>query len=245
MALTATATQCSRDHIITTLKMESPHIVSVVPHKLNITYHVEKFTSLDQCMLPVIMDIEKNRVATDKVIIFCQKRELCSHIYLHMKSCLGSHFTDPVGAPCVSAFRIVDCYTGATEDSVKEHIVRSFTLPGSRLRVVIATIAFGMGLDCPNVRKIIHIEAPEDVESYLQQTGRAGRDGWSCLAILYHGKGLSRHVDKDMLSYCHNNLVCRRKVLMNLFQENNETPSVQASYICCDICTTIATNTPS
>ena len=52
--------------------------------------------------------------------------------------------------------------------------MHSFTLPGSRLRVVIATIAFGMGLDCPNVRKIIHIGAPEDVESYLQQTGRAG-----------------------------------------------------------------------
>ena len=48
-----------------------------------------------------------------------------------MKSCLGSHFTDPVGTPCVSAFRIVDCYTGATEDSVKEHIVHLFTLPGS------------------------------------------------------------------------------------------------------------------
>ena len=102
-----------------------------------------------------------------------------------------------------------------------------------------------MGLDCPNVRKIIHIGAPENVESYLQQTGRAGKDGRSCLAILYHGKGSSGHVDKDMQSYCHNNLVCRRKVLMNLFQENNETPSVQASYICCDICTFIAIDTPS
>ena len=53
------------------------------------------------------------------------------------------------------------------------------------LRVVIATIAFGMGLDCPNVRRIIHWGPSNDVEAYIQETGRAGRDGESAEALLY------------------------------------------------------------
>ena len=78
------------------------------------------------------------------------------------------------------ASELIDCYTGATEDGIKEHIVHSFTTPNSPLRIVIATVAFGMGLNCPDVRKIIHIGSPEDVECYLQQTGRAGWDGKDC-----------------------------------------------------------------
>ena len=70
--------------------------------------------------------------------------------------------------------------------SIKEHIVHSFTTPNSPLRIVITTVAFGMGLDCPDVRKIIHIGSPEDIECYFQQTGRAGKD---CSAVLFHGKG--------------------------------------------------------
>ena len=56
----------------------------------------------------------------------------------------------------------------------------------SCLRVVIATVAFGMGLDSPNIRRIIHWGAPADTESYIQETGRAGRDGEQSLAKLYY-----------------------------------------------------------
>ena len=50
--------------------------------------------------------------------------------------------------------------------------------------MVIATVAFGLGVDCPDVREIIHVGMPEDVESYIQETGRAGRNGHPALAIL-------------------------------------------------------------
>ena len=53
----------------------------------------------------------------------------------------------------------------------------------SHLRIVVATIAFGMGLNCPNVRRIIHWDPPGDIESYLQETGRAGKDAE---AIMYY-----------------------------------------------------------
>ena len=55
----------------------------------------------------------------------------------------------------------------------------------SCLRVVIATVAFGMGIDCPDVRQVIHIGAPSDIESYVQETGRAGRDGHQLLLFYY------------------------------------------------------------
>ncbi len=61
--------------------------------------------------------------------------------------------------------------------------MEQFTKP-SQLRIVIATIAFGMGIDCPDVQSIIHLGPSDDLESYIQETGRAGRDGQTAYAKL-------------------------------------------------------------
>ena len=62
-----------------------------------------------------------------------------------------------------------------------------------------ATIAFGMGLDCPNVRRIIHWGAPEDLETYIQETGKAGRDGLPATVTLFSAvKDSASHVDDKM-----------------------------------------------
>ena len=62
---------------------------------------------------------------------------------------------------------------GCTTSSVKESILQSYCKPGGTLRVIIATVPFGMGLDCPDVRKVIHWGPSSDIEQYLQETGRA------------------------------------------------------------------------
>ncbi len=69
-------------------------------------------------------------------------------------------------------------FLSCTDPVVKEEIIQSFTCTKeSRLRIVVATVAFGMGIDCHDVREVIHLGAPNVLESYVQETGRAGRDG--------------------------------------------------------------------
>ena len=69
---------------------------------------------------------------------------------------LGQTFTYPIGAPNISKFRLVDMYTSPTKSDVKDNIVSTFCDEESTLHVVICTVAFGMGIDCPNVQQIIH-----------------------------------------------------------------------------------------
>lgn len=79
--------------------------------------------------------------------------------------------TLPPGVPNLVKFRLVDIYTKCTGGDVKEAIVESFRNPSGNLRIVIGTVAFGMGLDCPHN---ILWGPPSDFESFIQQTGQGG-----------------------------------------------------------------------
>ena len=152
---------------------------------------------------------------------------------------LGSNFCYPCDAPNLSKFRLVDLFTSCTELGVKNQILESFTSSNATLRVVIATIAFGLGVHCPDIRQIIHLGPPEDVEAYLQATGRAGRDGKSSIAVLLKKK--PRHlVDKAMQEYLDNDINCRRETLFRDF-ESYSSPLLISKCMCCDICSKICT----
>ena len=116
-------------------------------------------------------------------------------IYRHLRDSLGREFTEAVGAPDLPQFRLVDMFHNSIDVEKKESILASITKP-SWLRVVIATVAFGMGIVCANVPQVFHVGPPEDVECYIQETGRVGRDGGHSLAVLMMTKGIkSIHVD--------------------------------------------------
>lgn len=103
------------------------------------------------------------------------------------KQRLGTTFMEPPGAPdCLPQFRLVDMYTHCTHQPVEDKILRLFTSQSS-LHIVVAIIAFGMGTDCTDIRQIIHWGVPEDVETYVQETGRAGQVGQLSCAVLFHG----------------------------------------------------------
>ena len=107
---------------------------------------------------------------------------------------LGEYITEPIDAPDISMFQLVDVFTSVTDIHQKDGIILMFTT-NRHLRIVISTTAFGTGVDCADVRQIIHIGLPDDTESYIQETGRAGRDGKTALATLLVSKVKTHNVD--------------------------------------------------
>ena len=161
-------------------------------------------------------------------------------IYLYFKSILGLESTEPVGTIDLARFRLVDMFCACTTSTVKDTILQHFCKPKSVLRVIVATIAFGLGLDCPNVRRVIHWGASGDIEQYVQEFGRAGRDGLESQAILYKITMPGVEVDTNMKDYCKNKDTCRRKILLKHFDvvcEDVGNSSLQIDqFQCCDVC---------
>ena len=81
-----------------------------------------------------------------RVIIYCRRCEECAELYHFFHSSLKQEFTEPVGAPNLAMFCLVDMYIGVTRKSIRDSIVTSFGTSHAPLRVVICTIAFGMVL---------------------------------------------------------------------------------------------------
>ena len=116
---------------------------------------------------------------------FAKTYEICGEAYLTFKNGLGNELTEPVSAPNdLAQFCLVDMFTACTTSEVKDITLNRFCDPCGMLRVVVATTVFGMGLDCPDVRRVIHLGSPIDIEDYIQQSGRAGAR-WSKLSSYF------------------------------------------------------------
>ena len=217
LALTATATKEVCLKVSSTLGMMRPVVVALSPSKKNLSYSVGTFTTFSETLKPLLDRLKKERGGCPRTIVYCQSFNTCADIYIYLARGLGFQLTEPMVAPNIPRFRLVDMYTSVTDQHHKDEIIPLFTKP-SQLRVVIATIAFGLGLDCPDVRQIVHVGLPEDIESYIQETGRAGRDGRPALATLL--KARTYHLcEKSMKEYAANTTVCRRDVLFQSMEK--------------------------
>lgn len=236
MALTATASSGTQQVITTSLCMHNCCKVVKVPNKHNIRYTVRrKPDHLFDAFSAIIREVQQKGREADKHIIFCRSYDDTVNVHECIADELGC-----CGALFIDGHVTCELFTSASHVDDKQRILLNFTDSSSVLRVVVSTIAFGMGIDAPNVRSVIHWGPPKTVEGYVQESGRCGRDGVDSTALLYYTPTdfIGYHPpSKIMQEYCRNELKCRRGLLMDAFNASANYTKPTPFHRCCDICT--------
>lgn len=226
MALTATADAATQQDIVSRLQLEQPllHVGSF--DRPNIRYTLEdKYRPLKQ-----LLDYLNERRGQSG-IIYCGSRARCEQVAER----LNNH-----------AMRCA-VYHAGLEPQVRHKVQDQFLR--DEVDIVVATVAFGMGINKSNVRFVVHYDMPKNIESYYQETGRAGRDGLPSEALMLYDPAdrqriigfiadienpEQRQVEQHKLdaigAFCEAQ-TCRRQVLLNYFDE----PAQQACGNC-DVC---------
>ena len=239
MALTATASAAARKEIIATLCMQGCHEVVRSPNKLNIKYLVKmKPEEPLTAFLPLIESMENHGIKSDRYVVFCSTYAQCSTI-LHI-------LVDELGKrkclfPRESTKPICNIFTASSTKKDKDDILEEFTKADGTLRILVATIAFGMGVDASNIRHVIHWGAPHTIEMYVQESGRCGRDGLKSTSTVYYtGKDFAGFstCSPNVREFCMNTVQCRREQLMAHFIGEGVSAAVSRPELhdCCDIC---------
>ena len=99
---------------------------------------------------------------------------------------------------------LIEMLHSCTPLANKENIIKSFTAEQGVIHVLVATVTFGMGVNCKAVSRIIHFGPAKNIQSYAEETGRAGRDGSQAIAFLLYTGILLYHVNLDIKSYVRN-----------------------------------------
>jgi ATP-dependent DNA helicase RecQ len=172
LALTATATPRVRDDILRSLKMRSPKLVVTSFNRPNLTYRVLSAKEKKH-KLPLILDVIRNSPPPGIVYATTRKESEELATSLRRSGLDAAAYHAGMGA--------------AERSDVQERFMTD------ELSVVVATVAFGMGVDKPNVRFVIHSSVPGSLPAYMQESGRAGRDGEKAqCVILYRSADLGR-----------------------------------------------------
>ena len=206
--------------------MQKPKLVLHSPDKENIKYVVQtanKDGDLYKTLSWILKDLKDNGGKTKKTIIFCSSFKQCGDIYDTILQYLAEIY-----------LKHVAMYHAQTPQRIKDKVLSDIVNNESQIRLVIATSALGMGINIPNIHRVIHYGIPESIESYVQEVGRGGRDGSRVLAVLYYRNYHMRHCDTEMRTFIKNKDSCRRLHILNFFGVKAKEMSIL--HDCCDVC---------
>lgn len=226
MALTATADPGTQQDIVQQLGLQTPLIYRGSFDRPNIRYTVqEKFRPLEQLL--VYLKQQENNSG----IIYCSSRRKVDELANQLQE---------------RGFKVA-AYHAGLDAGQREQVQDAFKRDD--ITIIVATVAFGMGVNKPNIRFVVHFELPRTIEAYYQETGRAGRDGVAAEAMLLFDPAdivrmkrwleaeehperaeVVRQRFQSMAAFAEAQ-TCRRLVLLNYFGEARQQPCGN-----CDIC---------
>ena len=226
MALTATADPTTRADILLHLRLNEPHTYLGSFDRPNIRYTVqEKFKPMEQ--LAKFIAGQKGKSG----IVYCNSRKKVEEIM------------EKLSARNISVMG----YHAGMSVQQRETVQNAFQR--DNIQVVVATVAFGMGINKSNVRFVVHFDLPRSIESYYQETGRAGRDDLPSQAVMFYDpadyawlqkmlleepeseqRDIKQHKLQAIGAFAESQ-TCRRLVLLNYFGESRQEPCKN-----CDIC---------
>ena len=180
ITLTATATAATKAGIIKDLCMQGCIEVLDSPNRPNTHYSVVEVNidDLYSTFCWLIEALEKNNVSTPKVIIFCRRKQHMKELYELFSQCLGegAYYRPTGNEPRDDRSRLFAMYHKKTHKLVKETVEKEFCKGDGVVRVLICSIAFGMGINIKEAYLDLHLGPSGDLDDYLQEMGRIGRD---------------------------------------------------------------------
>ncbi|KAK2554247.1 ATP-dependent DNA helicase Q-like 2 [Acropora cervicornis] len=190
LGLTATATKKTRTDIIESLGMVNPVEILGNPDRPNISFSSSSRPDrgedkLNEILVPLVESLKKERTKFPFTVVF-GTLETISSCYNFFSQAMGKEQYEPIDALPKAENRLFTQFHAQYPPQEKERIIDGLILGKSKLRIVFATVAFGVGLDLKDIRQIIHIGLPSTMEEYFQEAGRAGRDGLPPTAHIYY-----------------------------------------------------------